>query len=106
MSGSGVPAAAVAGNLAWQAQGLGISQNLRQRNVLLRLSWQHESWAPALDLLYTPADQGRAVTASLTWQGDRVKWQGGWRAYAGPADAVMAQLPSRSQAFIALNWAF
>jgi len=102
----GAPAAAVAGNLAWQAGGLGFSQNLRQSNVYLRLSWQNGAWQPALDVLYTPADQGRVVTASLTWQGDRVQMQGGLRGYAGPVDAVLAQLPSRQLAYVALTWAF
>jgi hypothetical protein len=102
----GAPAAAVAGNLAWQAEGLGTSQNLRRSNVYLRLSWQNGAWQPALDVLYIPIDQGRVVTASLTWQGDRVQVQGGLRAYGGPVDAVMAQLPSRQVAYMAMSWAF
>jgi hypothetical protein len=106
MAALGAPAAAVAGNLAWQVQGLGTSQNLRRRNVYLRLSWQNGAWQPALDVLYTPADQGRVVTASLIWQGDRVQVQGGLRAYGGPVDAVMVQLPSRQLAYVAMSWAF
>jgi hypothetical protein len=106
MAALGAPAAAVAGNLAWQAEGLGLSQNLRRSNVYLRLSWQNGAWQPALDVLYTPADQGRVVTASLNWQGDRVQVQGGLRAYGGPVDAVMVQLPSRQLAYVAMNWAF
>ncbi len=102
----GAPAAAVAGNLAWQAQALGYSQNLRRSNVYARLSWQKDAWQPALDMLYTPADRGRVVTAALTWQGDRVQVQGSWRAYGGPADAVMAQLPSHQLANVTLTWAF
>jgi hypothetical protein len=102
----GAPAGAVAGNLAWQADGFGVSSNLRRSNVFLRLSWQNGAWQPALDVLYTPADQGRSVTGSLTWQGDRWQVQGGWRVYGGPLEAVMAQLPSRQLAFMALTWAF
>lgn len=102
----GAPAAAVAGNLAWQTQGLRAGQNLRQRNVFVRLSWENGVWKPAFDALYTPADQGRAVTASLTWQGDRVQVQTGLRAYAGPSAALMTQLPSRQLAFLALTWTF
>jgi hypothetical protein len=32
--------------------------------------------------------------------------QGGLRQYGGPAQAVLAQLPSRRQAYLALIWAF
>jgi Tfp pilus assembly protein PilN len=96
----------VAGNLAWQAQALGFSQNLRRSNVYARLSWQSGAWQPALDMLYNPADRGRVVTASLSWQGDRVQVQGSWRAYGGPADAVLAQLPARRLANVTLTWAF
>ncbi len=100
------PAAAVAGNLAWQAEGLTGRQNLRRRNLLLRLSWENGAWKPAFDVLYTPADQGKALTATLTWQGDRVQVQTGLRSYTGPSEALLAQLPSRQQAFLALTWAF
>ena len=102
----GAPATAVAGNLAWQAEAFGVSPNLRRSNVFLRLGWQNGAWTPALDVLYTPADQGRMVTASLGWQGDRVQVQGGWRGYGGPADAVLAQLPSRSTAYLCATWPF
>lgn len=102
----GAPAAAVAGNLAWQAEAFSVSPSLRRSNMFLRLSWQHEAWQPALDLLYTPADQGRMVTASLIWQGDRVQVQGGLRVYAGPANAVVLQLPARSMAYLATTWTF
>ena len=77
-----------------------------QRNLMLRLSWQHDAWQPALDVLYTPQDRGRVLTASLNWQGDRVQVQGGLRHYGGPAQSVLAQLPSRRQAYLALTWAF
>ncbi len=106
LAGQGAPLAAVAGNLAWQAQALGASANLRRSNVYVRLSWQHEAWQPAVDVLYTPADQGRVVTGSLTWQGDRVTVQSGVRVFSGPAEAIMAQLPAQRQGFVALRWAF
>ncbi len=102
----GVPAAAVAGNLAWQAQAFNVSPNLRRGNAFLRLSWQHEGWQPALSLLFTPADQGRVWTASLTWQGDRMQVQSGLRAYGGPDSAVLMQLPARSMAYVASTWTF
>lgn len=80
--------------------------SMLRRNVYLRLSWQHDAWLPALDLLYTPADQGRILTASLTWQGDRVQVQGGLRSYGGPANAVLMQLPVSAMAYIAGTWTF
>jgi hypothetical protein len=72
----------------------------------MRISWQSGAWQPALDVLYTPADKGHALTASLLWQGDRVQVQGGVRSYGGPADAVLAQLPGRNTAFVAATWSF
>ncbi len=75
-------------------------------NVFVRATWQHEAWQPALDLLYTPADQGRVLTASVTWQGDRVQVQGGLRAYAGPPNALLLQLPVQRMAFVAGTWTF
>ena len=102
----GAPAGAVAGNLAWQAQAFNVSPNLRRSNAFLRLSWQHEGWQPALSLLYSPADQGRVWTASLVWQGDRLQVQGGLRAYGGPDNAVLMQLPARSLAYVASTWSF
>ena len=106
LAAMGVPAAAVAGNLAWQTQAFSASQSLRRSNVFLRLSWQHDAWQPALDMLYAPADQGRILTASLTWQGDRMQVQGGLRAYGGPANAVLMQVPVSATAYIAGTWTF
>ncbi len=106
LAGQGAPAAAVAGNLAWQAEAFSVSPSLRRENVFLRLSWQVDAWLPALDMLYTPADRGRVMTASLSWQGNRVQVQGGLRVYAGPADAVLMQLPTRGMAYVASTWAF
>jgi hypothetical protein len=84
----------------------GSAPSMLRNNVYLRLSWQHEAWQPALDMLYTPADQGRVWTASLSWQGDRVQLQGGLRAYSGPANAVLMQLQVRSLAYVATTWTF
>lgn len=102
----GAPAAAVAGNLAWQTQALGTAANLHQRQWFTRLSWQHEGWTPALDLLVHPADWGRQWTAALAWQGDRVKLEAGLRWVGGPATAVLRQLPVQRQAYLAATWSF
>lgn len=100
------PRQALAGNLAWQAQAFSGGSSLQQRNLFLRISWEHEGWSPALDLLYHPADGGRIVTASLGWQGDRIRLDAGVRRYGGPSTAVLAQLPQRGQAYVAAGWAF
>lgn len=102
----GAPASAVAGNLAWQASALAAASNLRRSNRLARLSWQHDAWSLALDLLTTPADRGRVVTASALWQGDRVKLEAGLRVNAGPSTAVLRQLPWQRQAYAMTSWAF
>ncbi len=106
LAGTPAPAAAVAGNLAWQAQAFGASSNLRRTNLFMRVSWTLDKWQPALDVLYTPADAGRTVTASLGWQGDRVRVDAGWRQYGGPGEAVLAQLPARRVAYLAGTWTF
>jgi hypothetical protein len=104
--GGPAPARAVAGNLAWQADALNASPSLRRANLYVRASWQHDKWQPALDMLYTPADAGRVVTASVGWQGDRLRVDGGLRLYGGPASAVLAQLPTRRIGYIAGTWTF
>jgi len=100
------PAYAVAGNLAWQANAFGAASNLRRTNLFARLSWQYDKWQPALDVLYTPADAGRIVTASLGWQGDRVRIDAGARVYGGPSSAVLAQVPTRRIVYVAGTWTF
>jgi hypothetical protein len=100
------PAGAVAGNLAWQATAFGAASNLRRTNLFARLSWQYDKWQPALDVLYTPADAGRIVTASLGWQGDRVRIDAGARIYGGPSSAVLAQVPTRRIVYVAGTWTF
>lgn len=103
---AGPPAAAVAGNLAWQASAFNVSPSLHRNSLYARLSWTHEAWQPALDVLYHPADGGRMFTASLTWQGDRVKLEGGLRTHGGPATAVLRQLPVQKQGYVTATWAF
>ncbi len=106
LAGGPAPARAIAGNLAWQGSALGASTSLRRANLFTRLSWQHDKWQPAIDMLYTPADAGHVITASLGWQGDRVRVDGGLRTYGGPPSAVLAQLPTRRIAYVAGTWSF
>ena len=59
--GGRAPASAVAGNLAWQADALNASANVRRANLYARASWQHDKWQPAVDVLYSPG-RGRVFT--------------------------------------------
>lgn len=93
-------------NLAWQAQAFAPGTSLQRGNVFLRLSGKHEAWEPALDWLYTPFDHGSVWTASLSWQGDCVRVEGGLRAMAGPCSAIVRQLPVQRQAYAAVTWSF
>jgi ABC-type phosphate/phosphonate transport system substrate-binding protein len=97
----GAPAAAAAGNLAWQLSAFSTSPSLRRGNIFVRLSWEHEGWQPTLDVLYTPQDRGRTVTAALLWKGDAVQLQAGLRTYG-----VLAQLPTRRLTYVAGAWSF
>ena len=102
----GVPAAAVAGNLAWQGNAFSVSKNLRQDNLFVRLSWQQDRWQTALDVLYTPADQGSIATASVIWSGEQFKIETGLRVHGGPDSAVVRQLPVQRQGYVVGSWAF
>lgn len=109
VSEPGLTTAALAGNQAWQASPLaGIAgiPSLRRDNLFLRLGWQPGAWTAALDVWYTPADKGRALTASVQWQGDRLRLQGALRQFSGPADSVLRQLPSRLSAAVMASWSF
>ena len=96
----------MAGNLAWQAQVFNAFASLRRQSLLLRGSWTAGAWEPALDMLYHPEDGGALLTASLAWKGDRWRWEGGLRASAGPAAAVVRQLPVQRQAYVQAVWSF
>lgn len=106
LAGGAIPVAALAGNLEWQKNAFLAAPNLRRTNLFARLSWQRGPWLPALDLLWTPADAGRIVTASLGWQGDRWRFDAGLRRHAGPGDAVIAQLPARRLGYAAATLSF
>ena len=104
--GSLAPGFAIAGNVAWQADAFNASTNLRRGNLFARLSWTHDKWLSAIDMLYTPADAGRVLTSALGWQGDRVRLDGGLRSYGGPSAAVIAQTPTRRTMYVAGTWSF
>jgi hypothetical protein len=95
----------IAGNLAWQAAPFA-TPNLRRNNVFVRLAWQPDHWLLSLDTLVTPADRGRVVTLGVQWQGDRLRLNAALRAYGGPSDALLAQLPQRRLGLLAATWSF
>lgn len=99
------PAAAVAGNLAWQTQAFG-NGSLRRRNVYARLAWDHEGWQPAIDTLWTPGDGGRISSATLGWAGNRWRVDAGLRYYGGSKSSVIAQLPTRRLGYLAATFSF
>lgn len=94
-----------AANLAWQATPFS-APSLRQDNVFVRLSWQPERWQLSADTLYTPADHGRLHTLAAQWQGERWRLNAAWRVAAGPADALVKQLPTRRTLLLAATLAF
>ncbi|GAA5174443.1 hypothetical protein GCM10025771_04160 [Niveibacterium umoris] len=93
------PDSARAGNLAWNAQALG-QVNLQRTNLLLRAAYGGDTWQPEVDWLLTAADGGSVLSASLAWQGDRLRIEGGLRTYLGPVDAIYRQLPDRGNAYL------
>lgn len=108
LQASPAPAAARAGNLAWLATPFN-QPNLQRNNLFARWAWQPDQaagWQLAVDVLWQPADGGRNVTASLQWQGDRLRIDAAWRLMGGPGYALLAQLPQRHSAVLAATWAF
>ena len=101
-----VPVAALAGNLAWQADALAGATSLQRSNLYLRLSWERDGWQPSVDVLYHPADGGHLWTLGLLHQGDRLRLQTGVRLAGGPVDAVLRQLPRSRQVFVSLVRSF
>ncbi len=105
---SPAPAATRAGNLAWQATPFD-QTSLQRNNLFARWSLQPDeqaAWQLALDVLWHPADGGRSTTASLQWQGDRLRIDAALRQLGGPVDALLAQLPQRRSAVLAATWSF
>jgi hypothetical protein len=99
------PALRGAANLAWQATPFA-APSLRRDNLFVRLSWQPERWQLSADTLYTPADHGRLHTLAAQWQGERWRLNAAWRMAAGPADAVVKQLPTRRSLLLAATRSF
>ena len=103
----GIPESAVRGSLAYGTRAFE-QANLLKKNLLLRLSHRSEgeSFEPAVDMLTTPEDGGRVVTASLGYEADRYRIDGGLRVYGGRADSAYRLLPEKRVAYLALQIAF
>ena len=103
----GLPESAVLGNLAYGTRAFE-QPNLLRKNLLLRLSHRSEgeSLEPAVDMLYTPEDGGRVVSASLGYEADRYRIDAGLRVYGGRADSAYRLLPEKRVAYVALQLAF
>ena len=76
------------------------------KNMYARVSWQHERWQPALDVLYMPADQGVLATASVVWTGERINIAMGLRTTAGPDSAMVRHMPYQRQGYVVASWPF
>lgn len=101
----GVPEAAVRGNLAFGGRAFE-PPNLQRENVLVRWSYDSETWDAALDVLFTPRDRGAVITASVSRQYDRLRWEAGARRFAGPPDSAYGLFPERLVLFGAAQYFF
>jgi hypothetical protein len=103
----GVASSAIQGNIAWSAQAFS-TPNLLRENLLLRASHRGENGGidPAIDILLTPADNGWVATASLAYEGDRLKIDAGYRVFGGSRDSAYRLLPEDRVAFAALQLSF
>lgn len=101
----GVPEAAVRGNLAFNARAFE-RPNLQRENVLVRWSYDGEYWDAAVDVLVTPRDRGSVITASVTRQYDRLRWEAGVRRFAGPPDSAYGLFPESTVLFGSTQYFF
>lgn len=103
----GVPAAAVVGATAASTR-IFEQGNLARRGLLTRLAWSDPGgrWSASADMLKSMGDGGWTLTASVGWQGERLKIDAGLRRYGGPADSAYRLLPERGAAFLGLSLAY
>lgn len=89
---------AVDGNIAWSSRAYQAS-NLLRENLLLRLSYEHEGWKSSLEILDTPRDGGRVLSAEVSRQGDRQRLAAGVRFPGGRDGSAYAQAPVGRQVY-------
>ncbi len=96
------PQSAIDGNVAWSSQAFAVP-NLMRENLMTRFSYDvDQRWKSALEWVTTPRDGGRAVTLSLSHEGNRQRIGGGIRWLGGAADSALAQAPLQRAAW--LEW--
>ncbi len=97
-----VPTVAIESNIAWSAQAFD-RPNLMRENVMLRLTHEADQrWKSALEWLATPRDGGRAVTLSMTYEGNHYRLSSGVRWLGGATHSALAQSPL--QRAVWLQW--
>lgn len=105
LSSPALPAAALAGQLAWSSQAY-LAPNLMRENLLLRLAFDDgNGFKPYLEYLATPRDGGHATSLGATLEQNRHRLRLGWRTLGGPATAALAQAPSKSFFWLEWRWA-
>jgi len=103
LAGPGVPAAAVAGNLA-QSSRYYLPPDLLRDNLLIHASLKIDAVTPAFDVLETPADGGVVATLSNAYEGDRFRLDTGLRWFTGRAGSAYRDLPVRRVFYLGASW--
>lgn len=80
--------------------------NLLQDNLFLRLSYNGDSYDPAIELLYAPEARGGSVTLRLQHEYSNQQLNFGVRQLFGPGDSLFAKLPEQRALFAAWEFAY
>lgn len=80
---------------------------LLENNLFMMLSYDGERLDPSIDMLFTPDDQGVAITARLNYElNSHVILLGAVRYFAGATDSAYSEIADQSFAFAGLDVAF
>ncbi len=102
---TGVPAAAVAANLAFSSTYYQLN-NLLRENLLARASYKIDKFTPSLDVLTTPHDGGVVATVSCTYEGNRMRIDSGLRVLTGRPTSAYRLAPENRVLFLGASWFF
>ncbi|HET8708197.1 MAG TPA: hypothetical protein VFM46_17965, partial [Pseudomonadales bacterium] len=103
LSNTTIPAYAIEQNRMASARYL-MQQNLAQKNVLARVSFDGETHDPALDCLYLPETGDTIVTLSDSYKiRQALTLEFGARYFSAKKDSVVDALPYRLQAYLSLT---
>ena len=80
--------------------------NLLEENLFVRLSYDGDSYDPAIELLYAPRAQGGSVTLRLQHEYSNKQFDIGVRQLFGPGDSLYANLPEQRTLFAAWEFAY